>query len=92
MKPEYRVSGPLLRRDFGTLFCSHRGVVEDGRRAVEEKVEWMEELRSRVREMSAAGEGVDRIRDELLGREDATKLLTFGHYSKRNLIEGCLPE
>jgi glyoxylase-like metal-dependent hydrolase (beta-lactamase superfamily II) len=49
-----------LELDFDTLLCSHRGVVEDGKDHLRQRLEYFEELVSRL------------------------------HYSKRNLIRGCL--
>ncbi len=80
----------VLERDFATVLCSHRGVVEDGKAALGRKLDYLLELCGRARELAAAGRDLRAITRELLGAEDAMSRLTRYHFSKRNLIAGCL--
>jgi glyoxylase-like metal-dependent hydrolase (beta-lactamase superfamily II) len=80
----------ILDFDFDTLFCAHRGVVTDGRRAIRAKLDYLVELRGEVRRLHGEGRSVGEIRRILLGRETLMSLLTLYHFSKTNLVRGCL--
>ncbi len=96
LRADERFGGILasLRRarglDFDTLLCSHRGVVEDAHRRLGEKLAYFEELQGRALELAGRGWPVGRITRRLLGREGPVALASGLHYSKRNLILGCL--
>lgn len=80
----------VLRLDFDTVFCSHRGLLEDGKVALERKLDFLESLCQRVQHLRCQGLTPRQITKCLLGREDLMTWITGFHYSKRNLIEGCL--
>ena len=80
----------LLELDFDTIFCAHRGIVTDAKRTWKAKLEYFEELVENTRDLAERGVGPGRITRKLLGREDLTWYVTASHYSKRNLINGCL--
>lgn len=80
----------LLREEFATVFCGHRGVVPDGRRALQDKLDYLLDLRGAACRLAAAGWTERAICRQLLGREDLAMLVTLGHFSKRLLIRACL--
>ncbi len=80
----------VLAEDFGVVFCGHRGPVAEGKRALEEKLAYLEELRSRARELALRGVPEGAIARRLLGPEDLTSYATGLHFTKGNLIRACL--
>ncbi len=81
----------VLEHDFDTVFCAHRGVVENGRRALSEKVKYMEALCGVVQRRYRYDKlAVPQITDEILGREGLLYWVSGGDFSKRNLIASCL--
>lgn len=80
----------VLEHDFATLFCAHRGVVENGKEMLRRKLAYLEELHDRVREMRRAGKSLREIRLTLLGREGIMSWLTCFHFSRRNMIKALL--
>lgn len=80
----------VLRLEFDTLFCAHRGVVADGRQAIGAKLDYLVSLRDEVRGLRREGRSIAEIRGTLLGRETFLSLVTFYHFSKTNLVRGCL--
>lgn len=78
----------LLKTD--TLFCNLKGVVKNGQAALLKKIEKMEKLRDSVLTLKAQGLTPQKIRQEVLGKEDAWNLITGGHYSKQNTIDSIL--
>ena len=77
--------------EFETLFCAHRGVVTDGQRAIRAKLDYLVSLRDEVRHLNAQGRSTGEITRILLGRESVMSFLTLFHFSKKNLVRGCLP-
>lgn len=80
----------VLSYDFQTLFCTHRGVVEDGRRALAAKLQHLETLCGEARHLSRMGLSKKEITRRLLGREELVSLVTGYHFTKHNLICACL--
>ena len=80
----------VLKLDFETLLCSHRGVLEEGRQLLERKLDYLAALRDKARELRARGLEVYEISRLLLGREGWMRRFTRAHFSKENLIESCL--
>lgn len=68
------------------LLCAHAGVVKDGTAALARKIAWWEETREKVRAMRRSGLGEREIARRLLGREGFLTYLSFGDFSKRNLV------
>ncbi len=71
-------------------FCAHRGLIQHPRIALTRKIEYIEWLVDRSRELAARGMTLDEITFQLLGREKAISKLTRGLYSRRNVIRAIL--
>jgi YbgC/YbaW family acyl-CoA thioester hydrolase len=80
----------LLPLDFGTLLCSHRGIVPSARQRLREKLDYLIDLRERATSLDRRSQSVSEITQRLLGPEDLITRLSRGHFSKRNLILACL--
>lgn len=76
--------------DVDTVFCSLRGIIPNGRRALERKIEYWENLRGQVLELHQRGHKPGQIRKELLGSEGTLNFFSRGHFSKQNLIDSIL--
>lgn len=80
----------VLSLPITTLFCSSGKIIENGRAALQRKLDFMERLRNEAKDRQAKGMEARRIRLDLLGRETWWPLLTGGHFSKQNLIDALL--
>ena len=80
----------LSKLEIDTIFCNLKGVVENGKEALLRKIKKMEQLRDHVLKLQEKGLPPKRIRQEVLGKEDAWNLITGGHYSKQNTIDSIL--
>lgn len=80
----------LVELDFNTIFCSLKGVVEDGKAALIYKISFMERLRDDVLELHDRGLAPEVIRKKLLGEEGLMKLITGGHYAKINTVKSII--
>jgi len=80
----------VLELSFDTIFCAHRGVVRHGHAAIQAKLDGLKALREQARALQHKGRSTNSITRRLLGSEDIVTWLTWGHFSKRNLIRGCI--
>ncbi len=80
----------ILNHEFKVVFCGHRGVVTEGYQAMEEKLDYLLNFCEQVKQLHGKGISVREITRRLLGREDLTSLATFGHFTKGNMVRGCL--
>jgi len=80
----------LLALDFDTVFCPHRGIVEDGYQAILDKRDNLVRLCEQAQALQQQGASEDDILVTLLGPEDMMARITRGNLSKRNLIQEAL--
>ncbi|MFK0573013.1 MBL fold metallo-hydrolase [Endozoicomonas sp.] len=80
----------VLARDFETLLCPHRGVVLQGKQALQEKLNNLLELCEKAQHLHHQGQSVKQITRNILGTEDGMSYLTGFSFSKRNLIRESL--
>jgi len=72
------------------MICSHAGLVEDARGAIERKIAWWDGLAEEAQTLRERGWPVRRITRELLGREGFFYYVSLGDFAKRNLIRSLL--
>lgn len=80
----------VLALDFTTLFCPHRGILEDGKPSLAAKLDNILTLCGQVRELHGRGHPVKQIVHELLGPEDLVARITNYNFSKTNLVSEAL--
>ena len=80
----------VLALPITTVFDGGGKVVEDGRGALQRKLDFWERLRDEARALHARGRTPGEIRRLLLGREGLFRAVTLGHFSKQNLIDALL--
>jgi glyoxylase-like metal-dependent hydrolase (beta-lactamase superfamily II) len=80
----------LIALDFDILFCPHRGIVEQGKLALEEKRENLLNLCRQSQELMAQGLGEIEIVNKLLGPEDRLAKISKFNISKGNLIRQAM--
>lgn len=80
----------ILSHGFKVVFCGHRGVVIEGYQAMEEKLDYLLNFCEQVKQLHGKGISAREITRRLLGREDLTSLATLGHFTKGNMVRGCL--
>jgi len=80
----------VLALPITTVFDGGGKVVDNGRELLQRKLDFWEHLRDQARTLHAAGRSATETRYVLLSREGAFRILTFGHFSKQNLIDALL--
>jgi glyoxylase-like metal-dependent hydrolase (beta-lactamase superfamily II) len=68
------------------LFDAHRGAVRDPEGALLAKADWLDATIAAIDRLTAAGWDDATIRREVLGREGMAGFISFGDYSKGNLV------
>ncbi len=82
--------GRLLKLDFDVLFDALRGPVKDAKRAMRNKLEFLEEKRAMVQSLQGKGQSLHAITEQAFGREDIMTVVTRGHMSKMNFTKSLL--
>mgnify|MGYP000586446736 CR=1 FL=1 len=80
----------LLDQEFDTLLCPHRGIVTEGKQALQTKYQNLQTLVGEAQHLLQAGYSVKAITHRLLGKEPAMSFITGFHFSKQRLIQACL--
>lgn len=80
----------VLALDPEVMICSHAGLVEDARGAIEAKIGWWEGLAAEARALRERGWSLRRITRRLLGREGFLFYAGLGDFSKKNLVRSLL--
>lgn len=81
----------LLEFDFQTIFCAHRGVIAQGRQAIQRKHDYLLELRAHVVELANEGLNQQEVTRKLLGRESMLSFFSLFDFSKLNFIRAFWP-
>ncbi len=79
-----------LTLDFDTIFCPHRGVLPDGKSALQQKHDNLMTLCVNAQNLQKQGRTSKEIMLELLGKEDSTSYLSAFSFCKHNLISEAL--
>lgn len=80
----------LLKLDFETVFCAHKGIVQNGKKALEDKLNYLNELKESILELHNKGFSRKEIRLKLFGKEDLLTILTYYNFSKLNIVDAFL--
>jgi glyoxylase-like metal-dependent hydrolase (beta-lactamase superfamily II) len=80
----------LINLDFEILFCPHRGIVEQGKKALEEKLENLLALCHNSQKLMQDGLDEEEIINKLLGPEDRLAKISKFNISKGNLIRQAM--
>jgi hypothetical protein len=69
------------------MFDAHRGFVERPVQAIQSKIDWLGETLETVERRIAAGASDRSIVRDVLGGEEVAAIVSFGDYSRRNLVK-----
>ncbi|RRJ82386.1 MBL fold metallo-hydrolase [Aestuariirhabdus litorea] len=82
--------GKVLELDFEVLFCPHRGIVEQGKASLQEKLDNLLSLCDEAQRLARQGHSTRQISDRLLGPEGWVARFTGYNISAINLVSGAL--
>ena len=90
LEKEIKSLETILKYDFKTIFCSHRGFIENGYEVMEKKLKYFRELIKKVHIAKEQGLSIKAISKQILGKKDFVGLISFSYLSQKNLIKKCL--
>ena len=73
-----------------SVFCQHRGRVEDGTAMLRRKLDFLVQLGERIHDLHAKGLDHDEIACALPGSDLLWRTWTAGHFSKRHFVSAFL--
>jgi len=80
----------VLELDFEIIFCPHRGIVEEGKQAMVDKLNNLINLCEKSQALEREGMNEKQIVKKVLGKEDGISYLSAFNISKINLIREAL--
>ncbi len=80
----------VLKHDFDTIICPHKGIVPEGQKRLQEKLDYLLTLSGKAQHMRNQGINTKEITQRLLGKEGMMSLFSGYNFSKINLIRSCL--
>jgi glyoxylase-like metal-dependent hydrolase (beta-lactamase superfamily II) len=81
-----------LALGFDTIFCAHRGRVDNGKPALARKHAYMVETHETVQALHTRGLPEEEIVRRIFGKEDwFMRFFSQGDFSRKNLVEAFLP-
>ncbi len=80
----------VITLDFDVIFCAHRGILEEGKRPLLEKLNNLLEFCQQVQTLHNSGVEREQIVKQLLGSEGMMAKLTRYNFSKHNLVSEAL--
>ena len=82
----------LSKLDFQTVFCAHRGILRDGKRDIQRKLDYLQGMRQRVGDLAEKGLSQKEVTRRILGRESLLSYFSLFDFSKRNFIRAFWPQ
>lgn len=80
----------VLAQDFRTVFCPHAGIIEEGKQALQAKLDYLLQLCHQAQLLDKKGIEHSVITHTILGPEDRLSKISRYNLSKGNLIQGAL--
>lgn len=82
----------LSSYNFHTLFCAHEGVIQDGKEMLERKLDYLQKIRDETITLHRLGCSDREIIKRIFPGKVRLELMSFGSFSRRNLIRSCYRE
>src|SRR5699024_43987 len=82
----------LLTYDFAEMFCAHAGYVENGRKALQRKLQYLEDLRGKVLTLYEKGYGLKEIEENIFTRKYPITKFSLGEWGSNHIIRSIVEE
>lgn len=80
----------ILTYDFDTYICSHAGVIQNGRQAIERKLTYLENTQEKILQLHDKGMSAVSIRKQLYPKRHPMNYLSFFENSSKHLVNSVL--
>lgn len=82
----------VLTYDFEELFCCHAGYVQDGPKALTEKLHYLKELQENILSFHKQGYTEHEIYKKVINRKYPITYLSFGEWGSKHIISSVINE
>ncbi|HLS09144.1 MBL fold metallo-hydrolase [Lentibacillus sp.] len=82
----------LMPYDVNTIFCAHEGFIHNGKEMLNRKLDYLLNIRRDVTELHQSGFTDREIKKRLFPDKVRLELMSFGLFSRLNLIRSCYRE
>ncbi len=82
----------VLALDFDTMFCAHVGPVDDGKAALRAKLQYLEDLQGRVRQLAERGLTVRQATKQIYPKLQMMTVLSGGEFSPLHVVHSLWPD
>lgn len=82
----------LLEYDFDSLFCCHAGYVKDGKKMLQQKLDYLENLSGEVKALHHKGWTKEEITKEFFPKKYAIITASGGEWDSRHIISSILSD
>ncbi|MDN4608514.1 MBL fold metallo-hydrolase [Sporosarcina highlanderae] len=82
----------VLTYDFGELFCCHAGYVKDGKLALLNKLDYLQELRGKIHLLKEQGYGEQEIHSLLFKKKYPMSIFSSGEWDSIYIVRSILEE
>lgn len=76
----------ILNYDFEEVYCCHAGFLADGRARIQEKIAYLEEMESRIRQLFDKGYSVEEITTSIFCRDYPITKVSEEQWSSKHII------
>lgn len=97
MKPEniHRIMSSLrllLQYDFRTVYCSHAGVIENGRKVVQMKLDYLDDLKGEVLNLHRKGWSIKAINKKLFPKTAPLTYISLNEWASGHIIRSIIED
>lgn len=82
----------LKQFDYDTVFCAHEGIIENGKEMMNRKLDYLQKIRMEVIRLHELGFSDRAIMKRIFPDHVRLEQLTFGSFSRLNLVRSCYTE
>ncbi len=79
----------VLQYDFSTVFCSHAGIVHQGREVIQKKLEYLEKLQEEAKPLYRQGWSIAEITRHLFPRREPLEFISCKEWSPEHLVRSA---
>lgn len=80
----------VLTYDFEEVFCQHAGYLKDGRKKLEDKLDYLQQLKGEVLELHQQGLSIEEIHRHFFPKKYPIIAFSFGQWNSRHIITSIL--
>lgn len=80
----------LLTYDFGSMFCCHAGYIQNGKKALEEKLDYLENLSGEVKELHKQGQSIEEINENLFPKKFPIISISEGEWDSLHIVSSIV--